>query len=245
MTQPKANGSQEDNWLVELARATAFPSPGSQIDGSKWWSSIVGELAESQLILPKKGTSREEGSFGTGRLILETQPARIDWVLSKAPDEDALGEPSAVFKQFAELVTRWFELCGPLQRLAFGSVLSLPVNSRPEGYDRLRSFLKGVQIDPENSSDFLYQINRPRMFDADGFQIKINRLTKWSVRLWQLREISPVSDRLITSAHACSLELDLNTDGEFAKELPRESLKKILDVLIEFALEIGQRGDVQ
>jgi hypothetical protein len=245
MTQPNANGRQGDSWLVELTRVTAFPSPGAQIDGPKWWLSIVGEHPESQLILPKKGTSREEGPFGTGRLILETQPTRIDWVLAKAPDEDSLGEPSAVFKQFTELVTRWFELCGPLQRLAFGSMLSLPVNSRPEGYDKLRSFLKGVELDPENSSDFLYQINRPRMFDAGGFQIKINRLSKWSVRLWQLREISPVSDRLITSAHACSLELDLNTDGEFTEELPRESLKSILDLLIEFGLEISQRGDVQ
>ena len=243
MAQRDPDKKQGDNWLVELVRVTAFPSPSLQIDSSRWFSEIVGEPAESQLILPKKGTSREEGPYGNGRLILETQPARIDWVLSKLPDEELLGEPSVVFKQFTDLVTRWFELSGPLQRLAFGSILSLPVNSRREGYERLGHFLKGVQIDPENSSDFLYQINRPRPFEANGFQIKVNRLSKWFVSLWQMLEIRAVSGS-ITSGNACRLELDLSTDGEFAGELPKDLLTKILDVLIEFALEISQRGDV-
>ena len=244
MAQTNPDKKQHDNWLVELVRITAFPSPGLQIDRSKWWSDIVGEPPESQLILPKKDTSREEGPFGNGRLILETQPARIDWVFSKLPDDEALGDPLAVFEQFTGLVRRWFDVCGALQRLAFGSILGIPVNSQPEGYDRLRSFLKSVELDAENSSDFLYQINRPRAFEADGFQIKVNRLSKWSVSLWQMLEIRGVTGGSITSGNACRLELDLSTDGEFAGELPKDLLTKILDVLIEFGLEISQRGDV-
>lgn|SRR5574341_764690 len=245
MVEPDPNKKPNNTWLVELVRVTAFPSPGSQVDSSKWWSSTIGEPAESHLTLPKKGLSREEGPFSAGRLILETQPARIDWVLAKAPDEDALGEPSAIFKQFADLVNRWFEICSPMQRLAFGSLLSFPVGSRREGYERLGSFLKGIELDSEDSSDFLYQINRPRAFDANGIQIKVNRLSKWAVRLQQVREISSGADRLITSAYSCTLELDVNTDSEFSGELTGESLAKALSILIEFALEISQKGDVK
>lgn len=231
-------------WLVELLRLTAFPSPGAQIDGSQWWPAVVREQAESRLVQPKKGTFREEGPVGTGRLILEMQPARIDWVLSKPPDEDALGELAVTVAQFTDLMGRWLDLCGPVQRLAFGSILGLPVNSRAEGYERLHHFLKGIQLEAENSSDFLYQINRPRMFDSNGLQIKVNRLSKWSVALWQMREISVVSDRLITSRNTCHLELDINTDAEFQGELPRQLLKEVFRVLVEYAMEISQRGDV-
>ncbi len=244
MTPSSSNEEPKGVWLANLLRISAFPSATAEIDSSNWWVAVVGEPAESQVLLPKKRLSREEGPLGSGRLILETQPTRIDWVFSKTLDGDALGHFTIVTEQFASLMDRWFDIFDSIQRLAFGAILSFSVNSKTEGYERLQSFLKRVQLDPQNSSDFLYQINRPRTFKHDDFEIRINRLSKWTVALSQTLEISPESNHLISSQYACNLDLDINTDAEFKTELPKELLNDIFRVFIEYAMEISSEGDI-
>ena len=48
-----------------------------------------------------------------------------------------------------------------------------------EGYEALASLLPTIRVDPANSEDMFWQINRPRR--SKVITRKINRLSKWSV----------------------------------------------------------------
>ncbi|MDP3063830.1 MAG: hypothetical protein Q8O40_11575 [Chloroflexota bacterium] len=44
--------------------------------------------------------------------------------------------------------------------------------------------------------------------------------------------------------YACRLELDINTPGDYADEIPREGLGKVFEELVTFGVEIAKRGDI-
>ena len=46
------------------------------------------------------------------------------------------------------------------------------------------------------------------------------------------------------SGYACRLELDINTDGDFEGELPRQALPALWDELVRLGAEIAEKGDV-
>ena len=90
--------------------------------------------------------------------------------------------------EFVTLMSRWLEFdTGPsLRRLAFGAVLLHPAENRVEGYRKIQPYLQHVTMQPEESSDFLYQINRPREAEVAISGLQINRVSKWSVGRMQL-----------------------------------------------------------
>ncbi len=251
--QPTNNGAIP--WFAEALRLTAFPSPSAQIDTSTLWESVVGQKPDNQNIQPKLGIRQEDGLLEGGKLILNVQPARVEWLFTTAYDQEANGP---AFEQlpnfttgldiFIKVIDRWFVKSPLLSRLAFGAVLIIPVENRALGYEKITSFLPDIKIDPYNSSDFLYQINRPR----ESKQIKglkINRLCKWSVAMTTLTQfvlgprISPIaipeSQRLLAR-----LELDINTAAEFSGELSSNQTESLFQELISLGKEIAANGDV-
>jgi hypothetical protein len=192
-------------------------------------------------------------------LILALQPGRIDWHLTakQAEEEpDSLGglsllKPEAIAK-FQDLISRWMQLESypPLIRLALGQVLLQPVETREAGYLQLRNYLPSVDLKPE-STDFLYQINRPRQSTAVP-SLRINRLCKWSViRASKISftlsaaqtEPTPLS-RLVDSQQACRVELDINTVPEHQSKFDSATSISVFDELALLAKEIAEKGDV-
>lgn len=159
--------------------------------------------------------------------------------------------PDAVSK-FQQLMYRWLSECPPITRLAFGTILLQSVGSRIEGYERIAKHLPFVKLDGENSSEFAYQINRPRASNNIN-ALQINRLSKWSVMAMQhirfeilvgqgtVAQQAPLGE----GKSACRLELDINTSPAFSGELPKEWVLPIFDELIALGKEIAERGDVQ
>jgi len=253
MTLPNASASAGHSWLAEQLRLTAFPVAGSQPDIASWWQNVIGAEPENISSQPKLGIHQYEGNVGSGRVILVQQPGRLDWVYITAfdaqlgePDEDNMLPFASASEQFANWMVKWHGLCPALKRLAFGAILNMPVSSREEGYRRIDGFLPSVQIDPVNSSDFLYQINRPREI-AQIPSMRINRLTKWSVRATNRGriEVAVGSPQLIPTAlsFAVRLELDINTPQEFEGELRPEHVPSLFAELMRQGTEISVRGD--
>jgi hypothetical protein len=242
-------------------RLTGFPSPGAAFEGGDWWEEVVGQPPEVEISKRRTGGHQYEGPVDfpknrVGKLILTLRPDRIDWVLTVEDGSEAdsaeiqtLGDFDTAVSEFSRMASRWFDVstCPPVHRIAFGAVLVWPVADRPAGYKRLSKFVP-VNIDPVGSSDFLYQINRPREAAFACLGLKINRLSKWSVlRHVQSRLLvspSSVKGEPVQTRLACRLELDINTSQEHEKDIAREHLGTIFGELIELGKEIAKKGDL-
>lgn len=255
VVQAKVDLLPLSEWLVNTLRLTAFPDPLIGGDPSSWWHGVVGEPPDVDVAEPKLGKRRLESSFENGKLSLVTQPGRIDWLYSIAgPDLETneihyLGHLPDALEAF--IVSRWFETESypNVLRLAFGAVLLYPVNDREAGYRQLNRYLPSVQLDPAGSSDFLYQINRPRDSTLGIPALRINRLSKWSVFRGERGKLLFTPSKLPrweqgSVDFACRLELDINTISEFQGGFDRGQSSQILDELIDLGLEIVSQGDV-
>lgn len=244
-------------WQVELLRATAFVEPEGAIAPSNWWDNLVGLPPESVSSRPKTGREQREGTFQGRKLILQVQPDRVDWLFAPAvpekPGELPESPPSAgsfpdVLKPFLTLVLDWLKIAPPISRLAFGATLFQSVEDRRAGYLHLANYLRSVQLDPD-TSDFSYQINRPRNSKSGVPELKINRLMKWSVMLFTLFGMSfekkmPAKATITGQESHCRLELDINTAPDFPGPLPPAEVADIFQELVGLAEEIAAEGDV-
>lgn len=255
-TQEKPASIME--WQVGDLRLTAFPEQPLKVQGNEWWEKIVREAPESSTFNRKSGVLSERGPFESGVLSLNIHPLRIDWHLTKVqpneiPEEEipTVGGFSDTSESFARLMQKWLERnCPELDRLAFGAILLWPVQSRQAGYERLANYLPNVKFDPEGSSDFMYQINRPRNSNLDIPDLKINRLSKWSVLVYMsaMIKLDAKSYRSVQydtpEIYACRLDMDINTAADFRGPLPKDKLGKIFEELVAIGQEITKKGDI-
>lgn len=247
--------SQE--WRVETLRMTGFPKEViKEPEHYQWWFALTGESPENRTQNPRKATLHEEGPFKNGKLILEVQPIRLDLLRTAHISElvESTGIPtldlfSNIIGDFEQLTTKLFNLepFPPLQRIALGAILVNPVKDRKEGYKKLADFLR-FPIDADNSSDLFYQINRPRLFDLPSEKIAINRLSKWSVAGYEMLALQVMPElRSFSSSsplHAIRLEVDISTTQHFAGSFNKEALPVLFKELIDYAIEISEKGDI-
>lgn len=245
------NKADLSTWQAESLRLTCFPSSAKEFKVEDLWQKIIGEPPENTIVRAREGFRQDDGHFNGRKVVLGTQPIRIDWLLgpSEQDGETTIGTFQENLDLFLELMSRWLKISPPLRRLAFGTILAFPVDSRKSGYERLGNYLPNVKLDPIGASDFLYQINRPRVSQSQIPELMINRLTKWSVLKRGLArfELSPDSQvSLLPSSEtlSCRLELDINTSGDYQNDLPLDKLTTIFNELVDLTKEISLKGDV-
>jgi len=252
----KSGKAPSGDWITEILRLTAFPTPPAPPRNPEWWSALVGEQPQTVVTQPRTGEHREEGPFRNAVLVSSIQLNRIDWLLRpnvedpRAIDFPMVGSFTEAVEPFVEVMLKWLSLdtCPSLQRLAFGTILQLPVDDRPTGYRLLSTYLPYVTIDLEHTRDFLYQINRPRESNTGIGGLSINRLAKWSVGSGQWVDVLLTTPRSSESIWGrwrafCRLELDVNTAAEFGGPLPKDRLTSVLLELIDLSKEIISEGD--
>jgi len=244
-------------WKVELLRMTAFLSPGSPIPQQNWWEEICGSSPEVRSSQPRTGVQQDEGLFKDGntqgKLILAVQPFRIDWLLTVeiAPTSfelPSVGSFSESVNSFAQLMNRWLNVSPNLQRIAFGVNLLLPFESVEQAYQDLPGYFPLNKLDLKNAQDFNYRINRPRTVDSSIPDLKINRLSSWSVMTFATLQIANTGSYTYSSTTpsnvAIRLELDINTSTDFSGELSKDKLPEMFAQLVEYAKEIALEGDI-
>lgn len=206
---------------------------------SDWWHTVVGEDPDKIDVQPKQKLSIYQSAFNLGRLLLQIQPGRIDWVYvaeDSVPTEfPTLGVYDNAIHLFKDAISKWLRSneIPTSSRLAYGAILVCPVNSRKEAYTQLAQLVRTLNIDTDNSTDFFYQINRPRTVDG----IKINRLSKGSALASIFVSFNQVKI-------ASKLELDINTSPDEIGSIETQKLGDILEALIELGNEIAQKGDI-
>lgn len=250
-------------WHIGGLRLTAFAVSDAPLKDRGWWQILMDEPPETSITRPREGMQSAEGPCYGGTLINQLQLNRIDWLLSPAPDQEPgdIGFPTIapfpeLLDSFTQLMIRWLdsEVCPALQRLAFGAILYLPVDSMVEGYQQLSAYLPSVVLDVEGSSDLLYRINRPRESASGISGLKVNRLSKWIVATsalieqmidWSEGSLSAGDFGRTRQSFACQLELDINTQPGLQKPLPQQHLTQVFEELVNLGKEIAVRGDIK
>jgi hypothetical protein len=239
------------DWAAESLRLSAFIRPGYPFKADEWWRLATGADAEIVESNTKQARRTESGPFGDDFLILQVTPGRADWILTDRPDLEGLPTESNVLDRmdrFSGIGNQWLPSCPPLMRLAFGAVLHLPGTSREDSYHTLSNYLD-FDLDPKNSSDFRYQINRWRSSQViEG--MRVNRFCTWgSVHVIRAAinigpEVGVVATASDPTHHFCRLELDLNTAPECFQLLETDKLADVFAELVKMAKEIAENGDI-
>lgn len=216
----------------------------------------MGEPPEVEVVRPREGGKRIEGAFGNGKLEMQISPARVDLRMVPSLEQEVPGFPTIgkfteILALFTEVTSRWLNLgsCPEIRRIAFGAGLLSAVENRVSGYRQLAGYLPSVNIDPEHSSDFLYQINRTRKSGTGIADLTINRLSKWYVATMStaglvLEPTQVLQHEMSQQYFACRLELDINTTTVRQEALPRETVPSIFAELMDLGQEIVREGDI-
>jgi hypothetical protein len=252
----KAENSTD--WHVELLRLTLFRTPSSSIGEPAWWSDLTGAKPEERTLRPNKDELIEEGVFDKGKLTLQANSFRVDWLFSKELMLDGneeleyptLGIFSDVLDKFQKLMLTWLssKTAPATYRIAFGAVVHRSVSDHVDGYKVLAKYLHHMKISPE-SRDFFYQINRPRKSKSIHFKdLELNRLSKWACSVLKRRALPVVAaaaaHTIGKELYSTRLELDLSTPAESLTELSREHVGELYSELIALGKEISVKGDV-
>lgn len=220
----------------------------------------MGEAPDSTTARKREQMTVHVGRFEDWGLRLDVNPLRIDWRAGCNPEDGGdgntqfatVGRLPKALAAFCQLMKQWFQLddCPDGKRLALGTVLRQPVDDRAAGYALCGRYLEGtVRLDCQRSSDFVYQINRPRPCKSGIDGLTVNRLTQWSVGKLVTAGVEVSPDRppahVVTSeAYAARLVLDVNTSGDFEGVLPTTRVPAILDELCACSMEIAEKGDI-
>ncbi len=257
MRQQQDTAQGAGTWEVERLRATTFHLPGADVpELTNWWEDVIGDKPEQMLRRPRESLVQQSGFFEGKQLVLSGRPDRFDWnlqVTPDPPDEPMQGLPTLgpfpdALQPLHKVVGEWLRVSPDAIRLAFGTVLIIRATDIPLAYKKLSQFLPKVEFAQADSSDFLYQINRPRT-SKSGVGIRINRLTKWSVMQVGTIEIAigPSAEQMLVSGPrqvACRLELDINTSAQSRNLIPRSETQALFEELVDLGSEIAANGDI-
>jgi len=255
MANTKTSRLALSDWQAQTLRLTIFPASGSIVSPhEKWWEQLVGEPPVDVLSQPRLGSYQAGGPFENGKLVLVVEPLKMDWVYTTLDNESddavSVGRLDTGLDVLRDIANRWFKNASvpSVARIAFGAVLISPIDSRETGYALLSSYLR-FEVDANDTSDFLYQINRRRDALTNIVGLRINRLTKWSLMtLFRTRmALNPESSRLISEEKRgafARIELDINTSPDFQGELNLLQQITVFDELIDLGIEIVQQGDI-
>ena len=243
-------------WLVESIRFTLFPLEHITGADLNWWSEVVGQPPEQKISQPRIGGVMEVGPFASAQLVLQIAPPRVDWNLIPIPNQANDNLPLTVdrfpasWDTFISSIKLWFHTptCPIAKRIAFSSALILPIANLEEGYNLLVGLLPSVTLDPNNTADFLYQINRPRNSSiVPG--IKINRLSNWAVLNAQQTQIffgpGTIPEPTLGQENLLiRTVLDISTPQQFMDSFSPSNLPEMLDELKTMAQELVINGDI-
>lgn len=232
------------DWLVENLRVSVFKLRPSTEIREGLWQRIRGESPDVVVARAKEGIHIEQGTYRSGVLIVQDAPTRTDMVYQSPPpltEEGLFAFPTAGRYEeevgpFIDAASEWLGECAPGKRIAFGAVLLLPVVSRSEGYRVILSLVPNLPIDPEESSDLVFQTNHAVVSQVSG-DLMLNRLRHYAVAQLVVAPL-PVGLQLVgkpVSATASRLSLDFSSDAAWEKEIDRPTLKAVLRELVELA----------
>ncbi len=247
-------------WSVEHLRLTVFHPPGVQT--SELWERLMGVRPESIEERPHEGLVRQQGEADGNRLLLVTHAERLDWTFVPNPTVNlganitpalttpVLIDPNQAVRKLQEALDISLRSVRQVHRLAFGALLGQEVANPSEGMSLMSKYLPHMNLEEQDVSDFMYQINRRRRSSSVP-HAQINRLARWSldqvitggVRIGivptQAPQLMPPSEPGFMNR----LLLDINT-APANNAIAAERMPGLLAELINLACKVATEGDI-
>ena len=248
-------------WQVEQLRITTFISePVVEVQARDWWNQANPQELDDLVVQSGRGVTSITGRRGAIASVLKAERERVTWLSARAaqgadeprPRLASLGLMPELIPPFREQAGRILGAasCPQSERLAFGAILLRETPSREQGYRDLQPYLRSLEVDPVNTRDLFYQINRRRPSVAVP-GCAVNRLSRWAVA--EIRSIEVMIDAGGRAGRThqdgdtitvVRVELDINTCQEFQRQFPREQQHAVLTELLEMGIEISEQGDI-
>jgi hypothetical protein len=246
---------------------------------------VAGEVNENLIVTEgAPGHATAVGQLEEGRLQLQVtcQPTRVDWLFSRTvnatfqlpgqqasvPEIFSGAEPVDVaLDTLLRRIGSWLPKATSCVRLAVGCSGHIFVANKDDGYRVLQKYLPTMQLDAIGSSDFSYQINRPRPSHVVADGLIINRLSQWGVITMTLQTQASLASANVLQSTPPPLQpqpqpqtlplqftmkpvlyaraiTDVSTAAENSKDLPAEKIPELLSELCSLSVEIFGVGDV-
>jgi hypothetical protein len=209
--------TQHYNWRTENVR---FSFLGCTDEAAKAvsWEKMTGESPESTTQKKQLGTRHEEGDWQGRKLVVASQPGRIDVVLAPINNDAIHNEPPHMDKLPPSLeILRKCILNLKLpasSRLAVSAQVHIPLNDSKEAAEVLGALGVSSTLNPK-WTDVVYQYNDPCKLKGG---IEFNRIFKWTQIRAQFVQFAVTADGQqigaapqITNKWLLQLELDFNT----------------------------------
>src|SRR5579883_498244 len=169
-----------------MLRATVFLAANYDAAGTIW-RDLTGTEPDIEEARPREGFRRHAGAFNDGILEVQMTPQRLDITLTPKADgaeqRTEIGDYKDAKRAFDGVVVPWLDRSRPPTfRIAHYVIALLPAADRIEAYRLLDDLIPSVDVQPEETSDFFYAINRPAKSRVVP-NLKINRITRWSAML--------------------------------------------------------------
>jgi hypothetical protein len=223
------------------------------------WDSVVGAAPEQRAAQPNQRTAFEGGVIFDGLAALEMRasPGRVDWLLGPPASQAALertdlpniGAVGDILPRFATLLFAKAAAAYDAGRFALGIVALHAAPSKDSSYAELGRLLPAVAPALENASEFLFQVNRPRLSSTVP-DLQLNRLSRWSSSaLVGFRIVMPAMGGPATHTNADPLtatrvEIDVSTPADPNTAIAQGVRVPLFEEMCELGLEILNRGDV-
>lgn len=250
----------KQDWQIGVIRATAFVINDIEMP-LNIWKKIIDQDPEKSIDELKNRKKYISGKIQIEKEIIklscQTSPGRIDLIFQPIDQEavsgfPAIGQFSEIIDHYQRIILKFFLATPQSYRLAISPVLIKEAIDRPSGYKELQKYLPLLQIDPDNSSDLFYQINRRKIRKIEDSEYVINRLNKWNVVELQMAEMHAIigkeSDPVIREEKryfVCRLEMDINNLPDSPKELNLVEKEALSNIFFEYAIDMAKNGDIR
>jgi len=161
---------------------------------------------------------------------------------------DGFGSFAPLFQEVAQKFGVWLATVNfDLGRLAIGTVVTEPADSRIDSYRTILNLTKSLRLDLDTPvSDLIFQINHPVQSDVVA-GLTINRLMKFTSLLKASVTITLNPDApsaIQTAAPPKSFSvLDLDVNSAPGVTLPRASLGNVMTELVQHTLWLNENGE--
>lgn len=258
--EPVDRNMNKVSWNAGTIRLTALYSDQVVRPLMDGFAQVFGIAAEVQIRDKRQGIEQDFGKLDDRSAILTSASGRLELIFGPVAEADAAAPQvqgwslTQALESARHFSSSWSAFATQPHRIAFGVELKFTVSSREEGYKVLQQYLACLQIDPVNSSDLSYQINRPRLLNTSGSSIRVNRLSRWSSRTkipLLLRTVFNESGPQSSSAQRGEMEqyagadIDVNTDASREASLGEEKdVHELYLKMVALAEEIAEKGDI-
>lgn len=236
------------SWEIETVRLTVFtPDPPSP-QNIGWWRDVTSSDPETVQNRAAHGLFTASGIVNDLTLSLSLAPGRIDWLFVGAPSNES---PLAFIGSFANSMEKFHRLIDPwidrkaikMVRLALGVGARGRANDKAEAYKKISPYLPNLKLDPIESSELLYQINRPRKSRTVS-GLTVNRLSKWNVATFASSSMVVSGPTFVTPlATFYVAETDVSTGADNESNLA-DSAMALVGEMEQLTRELLEKGDV-